>query len=160
MPKALMTILVPIALGITAFIAADAAQPPDKGNKSGTSFSIYIEMAAGDPDVTIAESGPLEVFARCVTGSGGAALTFLLYTSSVDDWLLSAPAGATDTLLLSGVEVGTGDGDLDPRMNGVAHNSVFAVAPTGDYLGFTGVLGDHMGADCFVAGRIDIAQAP
>ncbi len=156
MLKTLMAILVPIALGITVFIAADAAQPPDKGNKSGTSFSIYIEMAAGDPDVTIAESGPLEVFARCVTAPSpaGAVLTFLVYTSSVDDWLLSV----NDTLLLKGDEgFGPSAAGSDPTMNGVA---VFAVAPTGDYLGFTGVLGVHMGADCSVAGRIDTAQAP
>ena len=105
MLKTLMAILVPIALGITAFIAADAAQPPDKGNKSGTSFSVYLEMAAGDPDVTIAESGPLEVFARCVNAPSpaGAVISRLVYISSVDDWLLSAP-GVNDILLLSGVE--------------------------------------------------------
>ncbi len=103
MLKTLTAILVPIALGFTAFIAADAAQPPDKGNKSGTSFSVYLEMAAGDPDVTIAESGPLEVFARCVAPAGTEVVR-LLYTSSVNDWLLVNPSFTTDTLLPSGVQ--------------------------------------------------------
>jgi hypothetical protein len=72
MSKKLMAILVLMVLGITVPIAADAVQPQVKGTKSGPSYAVYVEIPVGDhfDEVTIAEFGPLELFARCFLSDG------------------------------------------------------------------------------------------
>jgi hypothetical protein len=80
-----------MVLGITGPIASAAVQSPDKGTKSSTSYSVYVEIPVGDPldEVTIAEFGPLEFVARCflADGTSPAAVVAFELTSTVDDWL-------------------------------------------------------------------------
>jgi hypothetical protein len=162
LPKKLMAILVLMVLGITLPIAADAVQPPDKGTKSGTSYPVYVEIPVGDrfDEVTIAEFGPLEFFARCFLsdGSGPAAVVALELTSTVDDWLTD-----DDTTLRLADALAYQGGFSSESMLVKPFDISAAAVTTGHYLGFFGVVaspGMNIQNACVVAGQIDTAELP
>ena len=162
LPKKLMAILGLMVLGITLPIGVDAVQPPDKGTKSGTSYSVYVEIPVGDPldEVTIAEFGPLEFFARCFLsdGTGPAAVVAFELESRVDDWLTVEDATLRPANTLDDQESFSGESKLVKPIDVGA----MAVA-TGHYLRFFGVVagpGISFNNTCFVAGLIDTAELP
>jgi hypothetical protein len=163
MPRKFMAILVLMVLGITVPIAADAVQPQDKGTKSGTSYPVYVEIPVGDhfDEVTIAEFGPLELFARCFLsdGTGPAAGVALELTSTVDDWLT-----ADDTTLRLAHTLAFQGGFSSESMRVEPFDISAAAVITGHYLGFFGFFGvvaspgTSVHGPCIVAGQINTTE--
>jgi hypothetical protein len=162
MTKKLTAVLVLMVLGITIPIATDAVQLPDQGTKSGTSYPVYVEIPVGDPfdEVTIAEFGPLEFFARCFWSDGTAPVSVvaLELTSTVNDWLTVDDA----TLRLANTMANQGSFSGESRLVRPIDAGAVAVT-TGHYLGFSGVVSNldiDLGEFCIVAGQIDILETP
>jgi hypothetical protein len=158
----LMAILVLMVLGITVPIAADAVQSRDRGTKFGTSYPVYVEIPVGDAfdEVTIAEFGPLEFFARCYLSDGTvpASVVALELTSTVDDWL----AGDDTTLRLANTLAYQGGFSSESKLVKPFDIGAAAVT-TGHYLGFFGVVASpdiYSHNTCLVAGQIVTAEPP
>ena len=113
-------------------------------------------MQAGD-EVTLATSGPLELFANCTNPGGTLIRVNLLLASSEDDWLTSSSSGLKSAVDLVSICVVTED---EPKLSDCSKSGVVAtaVSPSGNFLGLireaTGVGVNILGADCFVAGGV------
>jgi len=115
-------------------------------------------MQVGD-DVTLATSGPLELFARCNDPSGIKTQVFVYLTSSEADWMNSINPGPRPAGIL---ELACVLKEATPTFTDCSKNLVgvpfAAMSVSGDYLGFlqgaTGVGVKVFDADCVVAGGV------
>jgi len=108
--------------------------------------NVFIRISSGQ-DVTIAQSGPLKLIARCEAGSSPVEI---LLTSSEGGWFSnSGPLDAGVEILICS-EAG-GSGSFSQCGDGSALSS------GGHYIGVSGALSvgeDILGSDCIVVGPV------
>jgi hypothetical protein len=130
----------------------DGGTPPPPDNQN-----VYIKMNAGDGDVTLATSGPLEVFAVC-TDSGNVMELEIFVTGSEDGWF-EETAGLTPRTI--GEEVSVGIAQTQPSQGEYTRIELSAVSPSGHYINGDLGRGLNIGdSDCLVAGLFIFVHAP
>ncbi len=130
---------------------ADAKPPKERSGDR----NVYIKMSIGD-EVTIAQFGPLELFATCSQPATDKILSVFI-TSSQAGWYVASsgvalPADATHPYILIAREDNPFWTEFDAAP---------AVSPSGHYLATDSGVGVNMfGADCLFAGQVVVIQEP
>ena len=126
------------------------------GSTFGETLHVFVTMSVGD-EITIAQSGPLELFATCTHPAARpeATLITVFITSSQDGWFVATPVSraADEIHILSEVD---GIGPFWTEFDAAP-----ALSQSGFYLATDSGVGVNIaGADCLFAGQVVVIQEP
>jgi len=145
-----------VALTLAAVGSVSVAKDSKKQKKKSATSTFFETMQIGD-DVTLATSGPLELFAKCTDSGGGKTRVNLLLTSSKDGWRSSVNPGARDAGVFESICGVNSDQETFSDCSGNGFPAA-VMSANGRFLGLlggaTGVGVNVFGADCVVAGGV------